>query len=106
MWQSRVFGGGIGFVLAATGWWFILWHWVPIYANILILEFIQPVLNVLGYNGTSTFHAAWWNPIHGTGIFVASLATAAIATRRGLDRHAQLRPLPEVVLLRRRWSGS
>jgi basic amino acid/polyamine antiporter, APA family len=80
VWQSRVFGGGIGFVLAATGWWFILWHWVPIYANIMILEVIQPILNVLGYNGTSTFHAAWWNPIHGTGIFVASLATAAIAT--------------------------
>ena len=80
VWQSRVFGGGVGFVLAATGWWFILWHWVPIYANILILEVIQPILNVLGYNGSSTFHAAWWNPLHGTGIFVASLATAAIAT--------------------------
>jgi len=80
VWQSRVFGGGVGFVLAATGWWFILWHWVPIYANILIIEVIQPILNVLGYNGTSTFHAAWWNPLHGTGIFVASLATAAIAT--------------------------
>ena len=80
VWQSRVFGGGIGFVLAATGWWFILWHWVPIYANILILEVIQPILNVLGYNGTDTFHAAWWNPIHGTGIFVASIFTAVIAT--------------------------
>ena len=80
VWQTRVFGGGIGFVLAATGWWFILWHWVPIYANILILEVIQPILNVLGYNGTDTFHAAWWNPIHGTGIFIASILTAVIAT--------------------------
>ena len=80
VWQTRVFGGGVGFVLAATGWWFILWHWVPIYANILILEVIQPILNVLGYNGTDTFHAAWWNPIHGTGIFVASIFTAVIAT--------------------------
>ena len=80
VWQTRVFGGGVGFVLAATGWWFILWHWVPIYANILILEVIQPVLNVLGYNGTSTLHAAWWNPAHGTGIFVASLFTAGLAT--------------------------
>src|SRR3954464_9703608 len=66
VWTSRVLGGGVGFVLAVTGWWFILWHWVPIYANILILEFIQPILNVLGENGTSTFHAAWWNPVHGT----------------------------------------
>ncbi|MGN6377877.1 MAG: amino acid permease [Gaiellales bacterium] len=80
VWQTRVFGGGVGFVLAATGWWFILWHWVPIYANILIIEVIQPILNVLGYNGTSTFHAAWWNPLHGTGIFVASLFTAVIAS--------------------------
>src|SRR5438309_11733786 len=71
VWQSRILGGGIGFVLAATGWWFILWHWVPIYANIMILEFIQPILNVLGKNGTGTFDAAWWNPVHGTGIFIA-----------------------------------
>ena len=27
--ERRVLGGGIGFVLAVTGWWFILWHWVP-----------------------------------------------------------------------------
>ncbi len=101
VWQSRVFGGGIGFVLAATGWWFILWHWVPIYANILILEFIQPILNVLGENGTSTFHAAWWNPVHGTGIFVASLATAAIATivvSIGMRNYARFQ---KIVLLRR-----
>src|ERR671929_1436334 len=52
VWTTRVLGGGIGFVLAATGWWFILWHWVPIYANILILEVIQPILNAWGYNGT------------------------------------------------------
>ena len=39
VWMSRVLGGGIGFVLAVCGWWFINWHWVPIYANILIKEF-------------------------------------------------------------------
>ena len=38
IWISRTLGGGIGFVLAACGWWFILWHWVPIYANILNVE--------------------------------------------------------------------
>jgi amino acid transporter len=38
VWMSRILGGGIGFVLAVTGWWFILWHWVPIYADILIKE--------------------------------------------------------------------
>src|SRR6266511_609232 len=25
VWQSRILGGGVGFVLAITGWWFILW---------------------------------------------------------------------------------
>ena len=38
VWISRVLGGGIGFVLAVAGWWFILWLWVPIYANILNVE--------------------------------------------------------------------
>jgi APA family basic amino acid/polyamine antiporter len=27
VWISRILGGGIGFVLAVCGWWFILWHW-------------------------------------------------------------------------------
>src|SRR6266851_1830555 len=35
-WQSRILGGGVGFVLAITGWWFTLFLWAPIYANILI----------------------------------------------------------------------
>ncbi|OIO99145.1 MAG: hypothetical protein AUK03_00055 [Anaerolineae bacterium CG2_30_64_16] len=35
VWQSRILGGGIGFVLAVTGWWFILWLWVPLYADML-----------------------------------------------------------------------
>ena len=48
VWQSRVFGGGFGFVLAATGWWFILWHWVPIYAQILCVEVLQPLLTSSG----------------------------------------------------------
>ena len=41
VWISRVLGGGIGFVLAVCGWWFILWHWVPIYANILNVEVLR-----------------------------------------------------------------
>ena len=35
VWQTRVLGGGLGFVLAITGWVFTLWLWVPIYGNIL-----------------------------------------------------------------------
>ena len=36
VWQTRILGSGIGFVMAATGWWFILWLWAPIYGNILV----------------------------------------------------------------------
>ncbi len=25
VWQTRILGSGLGFVMAATGWWFILW---------------------------------------------------------------------------------
>jgi amino acid transporter len=35
--------GGIGFILAATGWWFILAMWAPIYGAILNIEFFQPL---------------------------------------------------------------
>ncbi|MGH2474072.1 MAG: hypothetical protein ACRDIL_02310, partial [Candidatus Limnocylindrales bacterium] len=40
--------GGIGFVLAATGWWFILAMWAPIYGAILKLEFFQPLAALFG----------------------------------------------------------
>ena len=49
VWVSRVIGGGIGFVLAVCGWWFINWHWVPIYANILAKEFFQPLGAIVGW---------------------------------------------------------
>src|SRR5438309_6469805 len=41
-WQSRVLGGGLGFVLSITGWWFTLFLWAPIYANILNVQFFLP----------------------------------------------------------------
>jgi APA family basic amino acid/polyamine antiporter len=40
--------GGIGFVLSATGWWFILALWAPIYGFILKIEFFQPLAALLG----------------------------------------------------------
>src|SRR5438034_9718696 len=39
VWQTRILGGGIGFIMAVTGWWFILWLWAPIYGNILAVQF-------------------------------------------------------------------
>src|ERR671927_773148 len=74
VWMSRVLGGGIGFVLAVCGWWFILWHWVPIYANILNIEVLGPLAAILGWDSAVT-----WLGGH-TGVFVASLITALIAS--------------------------
>src|SRR5947208_4016820 len=51
VWQSRVLGGGIAFVLAVTGWWFILWYWTPVYATILNVEVLQPLAAVFKWNG-------------------------------------------------------
>src|ERR687890_1306007 len=74
VWISRTLGGGIGFVLAVCGWWFILWHWVPIYANILNIEVLGPMAAIVGWDGAVT-----WLGGH-AGIFVASILTALIAS--------------------------
>src|SRR3954449_6454038 len=73
VWVSRVLGGGLGFVLAVCGWWFINWHWVPIYANILVKEFFQPLAAVIGGGRGGTF---WGEP---RGVFTASVITAILA---------------------------
>src|ERR671936_2296809 len=74
VWISRVLGGGIGFVLAACGWWFILWHWVPIYANILNVEVLVPLGAIIGWDSGVTF---WGGH---DGVFVASIITAILAS--------------------------
>src|ERR671927_239883 len=73
VWVSRVLGGGLGFVLAVCGWWFINWHWVPIYANILVKEFFQPLAAVIGWDRGITF----WG--EAKGIFTSSVITAILA---------------------------
>src|SRR6202000_917264 len=47
VWQSRILGSGIGFVMAATGWWFILWLWAPIYGSVPSEEVFQPAGGVV-----------------------------------------------------------
>jgi basic amino acid/polyamine antiporter, APA family len=74
VWMSRVLGGGIGFVLAVAGWWFILWYWVPIYANILNIEVFGPLSAIIGWSGGVTF---WGSH---AGVFVASVITALLAS--------------------------
>ncbi|HLA97944.1 MAG TPA: APC family permease [Anaerolineales bacterium] len=48
VWQSRILGRGWGFLLAVTGWWFILWLWVPLYGQMLAYEFLTPIAAILG----------------------------------------------------------
>jgi amino acid transporter len=73
IWQSRVLGGGFGFVLAVTGWWFILWLWVPLYSDMLRKSVITPLLGILGAKD-----AALWFGQTADGFFVAALITLAL----------------------------
>src|ERR1700756_740283 len=73
VWQSRILGSGLGFVMAATGWWFILWLWAPIYGSVLAEEFFQPLW--LAFNDPSG--AAWFATSNG--VFVVTLITIAAA---------------------------
>jgi amino acid transporter len=66
--------GGIAFVLAATGWWFILAQWAPIYGAILKLEFFQPLAALIGWNDGVTFFGS------DNGTFVVSLIVIALTS--------------------------
>jgi basic amino acid/polyamine antiporter, APA family len=90
VWISRVLGGGIGFVLAVCGWWFILWHWVPIYANILNIEVLGPISAIIGWDRGVTFWTEPW------GIFVASMIVAvgaSILVALGLRTYARFQKI-------------
>src|SRR3989475_3342180 len=72
VWQSRILGGGIAFVLAVTGGGFILWHWVPIYGNILSVQFFAPILAPAGLGGLGPWFCT---PV---GVFLSSLVRGAV----------------------------
>lgn len=76
VWQSRILGSGLGFVMAATGWWFILWLWAPIYGNILSVQLFEPLWATLKL--TWPAGGAAWFGTH-TGIFVVTLITIVLA---------------------------
>jgi amino acid transporter len=76
VWQSRILGSGLGFVMAATGWWFILWLWAPIYGNILSVQLFEPLWATLKLTWPAG-GAAWFGT--NTGIFVVTLITIVLA---------------------------
>src|ERR1700716_1370210 len=86
-WQSRVLGGGLGFVLSITGWWFTLFLWAPIYANILVVQFFSPLAYTLGWTSVATFFTSQ------TGIFVSCLivlAFVSIVVTLGMETYARI----------------
>ena len=64
VWQSRILGRGVGFLLAVTGWWFILWLWVPLYGQMLAYEFLTPITATLGLTSTALWFTTYpWGPL-------------------------------------------
>ena len=85
IWQSRIFHSTVGFVIAITAWWLIIFQWTPIYASISLSLFIKPVVRILGADGV----ANWLGTP--TGIFVSSLVVIAVVTYlcgMGIKRYA------------------
>jgi APA family basic amino acid/polyamine antiporter len=76
VWQTRILNSGLGFVMAVTGWWFILWLWAPIYGNILSVQLFEPLWATLKWTWPAG-GAAWFGTHNG--IFVVSLITIALA---------------------------
>ncbi|HEV8488182.1 MAG TPA: amino acid permease [Candidatus Limnocylindrales bacterium] len=66
--------GGIAFVLAATGWWFILAQWAPIYGAILKIEFVQPLAALTGQTALVDFIGT------ADGTFVVSLVVIVLTS--------------------------
>jgi amino acid transporter len=91
VWQSRLLGGGVGFILAVTGWWFILWLWVPLYGDMLSKSVIVPLLGVVGAQS-----AALWFAQTQAGLFTASILTLGIVTgyiMLGMKRYARIQKI-------------
>src|SRR6516162_4713340 len=83
VWQTRILGSGLGFVMAATGWWFILWLWAPIYGNILSVQLFEPLWATLKWTWP-TGGAAWFGTHNG--IFIVSLITIGLAGYARIQR--------------------
>ncbi len=87
VWQSRILGGSVGFVLAVTGWWFILWLWVPLYSDMLRHLVLIPLLVLMGARDT----AFWFQS--SLGLFITSIILCAIVTlfiSLGMNKYARI----------------
>jgi len=88
VWMTRIFGGGIGFILAIAGWWFTLWLWTPIYGDMLRQFVLTPLLGVLGQKDL-----ALWFSGKGTPLFVSTmiaLAFVSVIIALGMKTYARV----------------
>jgi amino acid transporter len=77
-------------VLSITGWWFTLFLWAPIYANILIVQFFSPLAYTLGATSVATFFAS------PTGVFVSCLivlAFVSLVVTLGMEFYARVQKI-------------
>src|SRR3990170_4277394 len=91
VWQSRILGGGIGFVLAVTGWWFILWLWTPLYADMLRHIFFVPLLAVLGMKDAALWFASDPNAFFLVTVIMLVFISVVIAL--GMKAYAQVQKM-------------
>lgn len=90
-WQSRILGGTAAFILSMTGWWFILWHWTPIYAGVLNQQVLAPIAATIGRVDWATFLGGPYTP--GTGLFIACvilLAFVSVVVTLGMEGYARV----------------
>lgn len=88
VWQSRILGGFIGFVLAVTGWWFILWLWTPLYADMLRHIFFVPLLGVIGQTALANWFA--WDANAWMLVCVITVVFATVVIALGMRTYSQV----------------
>src|SRR5256712_593008 len=89
-WQSRVLGGGLGFVLSITGWWFPLFLWAPIYANILNVHLFTSLVTTVGWSNLGIIFTSQ------TGLFVSCLivlAFVSVVVTLGMETYARIQKI-------------
>ena len=78
-----------------TGWWFILWLWVPLYSDMLRKSVITPLLGILGAK-----EAALWFGQTADGFFVTALITLALVSLYiilGMKTYARIQKIHALV---------
>jgi APA family basic amino acid/polyamine antiporter len=88
VWQSRILGGGLGFVLAMTGWCFILWLWTPLYADMLRHIVLVPLAAVLGFKDAALAMAS--SPMAWFIVCVITCAFVLLVIAMGMKSYARV----------------